>query len=243
MSSYDEATYGDRIADVYDEWYEPMDRAAIEVLAKLASGGRALELGIGTGRIALPLASSGIEVHGIDASTAMVAKLRAKPGGQEIPVTMGDFAEVAVEGEFGLVFVVFTTFFSLLEQVDQIRCFANVAKHLSADGVFLVEAFVPDMTRFVGHQALRTVTISESEVRLDASLIDPVKQQIVSQHIALGENGVRLYPVRIRYAWPSEMDLMARLGGLVLRQRWGGWDRSAFTADSSRHISLYGHQA
>ena len=241
MDSYNEATYGERIADIYDEWYRTYDEAAIATLSELAQGGRALELGIGTGRIALPLQRKGIEVYGIEASAAMLAKLRAKPGGENIPVTLGNFAEVAVEGQFALIYVLFNTFFALLTQDEQIRCFENVAQHLSADGVFVIEAFVPDMTRYDGRQAVRVVSIGDNELRLDAAQLDPVNQQITSQHVVLTEQGVRLYPVKLRYVWPSELDLMARLAGLCLQQRWGSWERTAFSADSVRHISVYGH--
>ena len=239
MDTYREDTYGERIAAVYDDWYAGVDDAAIATLHDLADGGRALELGIGTGRIALPLQESGVEVHGIDASEAMVARLRAKPGGERIPVTLGNFADVAVEGEFSLIFVLFNTFFALLTQHEQVRCFQNVARHLSPAGAFLIEAFVPDMTRFDRRQTVRTVRVGDREVRLEASQLDPVSQQVTSQHVHLSEQGVRLYPVRIRFAWPAELDLMARLGGLHLRHRWGGWQRTPFTAASGTHISVY----
>jgi len=239
MESYRPETYGDRIAGIYDDWYGGYDEAALATLRELVQGGRALELGIGTGRIALPLLRSGIAVEGIDASAAMVARLRSKPGGHRIPVALGDFADVAVEGEYDLIYVLFNTFFSLLTQEDQVRCFRNVARHLAPQGSFLVEAFVPDMVRFSGGQAVRAVSVSEDQVRLDVTEIDPVSQQITSQHVVLTEQGVRLYPVKLRYAWPAELDLMARLAGLRLRQRWGNWQQAAFAADSRTHISVY----
>ena len=239
MESYHEATYGERIAGIYDDWYAGYDSASIEALKDLAQGGRALELGIGTGRIALPLQQAGLEVHGIDASEAMVAKLRAKPGGDRIPVALGNFADVAVEGQFNLVYVLFNTFFALLTQDEQVRCFLNVARHLGPQGVFLIEAFVPDLARFTAHQALRTNKVSEDEVQIDASQHDPLTQQVTSQHLVITEQGTRLYPVKIRYAWPAELDLMARLAGLRLRHRWGDWQRTAFTADSGKHISVF----
>src|SRR5262249_52442218 len=159
------------------------DEAMIATLAELARGGRALELGIGTGRIALPLAARGLEVHGIDASPAMVARLRDKPGGAEIPVAMGDFADVSVEGTFSLVYVVFNTFFGLLSQEEQVRCFENVARHLAADGLFVIEAFVPDMTRFARGQCLNAARVETDAVLLDASRHDPLSQRVVSQQI------------------------------------------------------------
>jgi len=241
MDNYSEDTYGDRIADVYDHWYSQFDPAAIQALAELAHGGHALELGIGTGRIALPLQHRGINIHGIDASESMVAKLRAKPGGDNIPVTLGNFADVAIEGQFALIYVVFNTFFAILTQDDQVRCFQNAARHLTPDGVFVIEAFVPDLTRFSGGQAMRAVRVAENELRLDVSQIDLVHQHIASQHVVLTEQGTRLYPVKIRYVWPTEMDLMARLGKLRLRERWGDWTKAAFTDESGKHISVYEH--
>jgi len=241
MNDYYESTYGERISGVYDDLYSEYDPKSIETLSELARNGPALELGIGTGRIALPLSQKGIEVHGIDASEAMLAKLRLKPGGADIPVTVGNFAEVAAEGRFSLVYVVFNTFFALLTQDDQIRCFMNVASHLLPDGVFLMEVFVPDLTRFISGQTFRVVRMDENHVHLEASLHDPVRQQVTSRHVHLTEVGVQLYPVKLRYAWPSELDLMARLAGMKLQHRWGDWDRSDFTDASGRHISVYSH--
>jgi SAM-dependent methyltransferase len=240
MSEYDPTTYGERIAHVYDEWYPAtVDEEMISALAELAAGGRALELGIGTGRVALPLAAAGVEVHGIDSSEAMVAKLRAKPGGKRIPVTIGDFADVGVEGTFSLVFVVFNTFFSLTSQDDQVRCFQNVARRLTQDGVFVIEAFVPDLARFSGDQTVRATGVETDHILLEASRHDPVRQRVVSQHVVIREDGTKLYPVHVRYAWPAELDLMARLAGLRLRDRWGGWDRRPFAADSTQHVSVF----
>ena len=148
MDTYQEDTYGERIAGVYDDWYAGYDEAAVATLRELAQGGRALELGIGTGRVALPLQGSGVEVHGVDASEAMLSRLRAKPGGEKLPVTLGNFAGVPVEGQFTLIYVLFNAFYDLLTQEEQIRCFQNVAGHLSTEGVFVIEAFVPDLTRW-----------------------------------------------------------------------------------------------
>lgn len=243
MSDYEPETYGERIAEVYDDLYaERFGEQAEEIataLASLARDGRALELGIGTGRIALPLRARGIEVHGIDASDAMVAKLRVKPGGERIPVTMGDFADVRVEGQFALVFVVFNTFFGLLSQEEQVRCFRNVSKRLTPDGVFVIEAFVPDQTRHVRGQSTSVTRVEGDFVGLDVSRHDPVTQRVASQHLLISEAAVRLYPVQIRYAWPAELDLMAQLAGLRLRERWGGWKGEQFTATSGSHVSIY----
>jgi SAM-dependent methyltransferase len=241
MTAHDPAAYGDRIAEVYDDLHATRTEAdhAAAVLADLARGGPVLELGIGTGRIALPLAERGVAVHGIDASEAMVARLRAKPGGAEIPVTLGDFADVAVDGSLSLIFVAFNTFFALLSQEEQVRCFRNVADHLAPGGVFVIEAFVPDLSRFARNQNLTTVRVDDESVLLDASLHDPVGQRLASQHIVITEGGTRLYPVQLRYAWPAELDLMAQLAGLRLRERWGGWQRGPFTAADGQHVSVY----
>lgn len=241
MDPYQPNTYGERIAGVYDELYADYDPAAITALNKLASGGIALELGIGTGRIALPLQQTGVEVHGIDASESMVAKLRLKPGGDALPVTFGDFADVPVEGHYTLIYVLFNTFFALLTQDEQLRCMRNVARHLEPQGVFVIEAFVPDLTRYSGGQSLKVISLDNDRVRLDAAQLDPVAQHITVQHVMLTEQGVRLFPVRLRYVWPAELDLMARLAGLQLKQRWGDWQGGLFSAESGKHISIYEH--
>ncbi len=239
MEDYRPETYGERIAGVYDEWYSDYDPAAITTLKQLAHGGRALELGIGTGRIALPLKQAGVEVSGIDASEAMVAKLRAKPGGASIHVTAGNFADVAVEGKFALIYIPFNTFYVLLTQDEQVRCMINVAQHLEPRGVFVIEAFFPDLSRFTDQQSIRAVNIGRNEVQMDVSEHDPVGQRVTSQHMHFTQAGLRLYPVEIRYVWPAELDLMARLAGLTLKHRWGDWQGGAFTASSDKHISVY----
>ena len=243
MEGYRPETYGDRIADVYDAMMadlpDPTD--SVDRLAELAGPGPALELGIGTGRVALPLAARGVQVHGIDASAAMVERLRAKPGGDAITVTFGDFADVPVEGSYPLVYVVFNTFFALLSQDDQLRCFAAVADRLAPGGAFLLSGFVPDPTLYSGGQSVRTTEVGLDRARLDLARHDPVAQRVDFQHVVLTEAGIRLYPGALRYAWPSELDLMARLAGLRLRERWGGWRREPFGADSGLHVSVYEH--
>jgi SAM-dependent methyltransferase len=245
MEEYGAETFGELFSDVYDTWYgtklaEETTQASVQVLADLAAGGTVLELAIGTGRVALTLAAQGLSVHGIDASEAMVAKLREKPGGDRIPVVIGDFGEVSVDGAFDLIYVIFNTLFNLTSQDDQVRCFQNVAHHLTAGGLFVVEAFVPDISGFVDNQAVRTVHLTTDSAYLEASVHDPVRQTVQYQYIEITQEGARLYPVPMRYAWPSELDLMARLAGLELRERWGGWDCSPFTASSSGHVSVYG---
>jgi SAM-dependent methyltransferase len=240
MDDYGPSTYGDRIADVYDAWFHPPSdpAAAVDFLADLAGSGPALELAIGTGRIALPLASRGVEIRGIDASTAMVDKLREKPGGTDIQVTMGDFTDVAVEGRFRLVFVVFNTLFALLAQDDQRRCVWNVADHLTDDGVFVVEAFVPDLARFDRGQRVQTHRVEPGRLFVDASMHDPKDQRVSVQLVVFEESGFRMFPVELRYVWPSELDLMAALAGLRLRERWGDWNREPFTGEG-KHVSVY----
>jgi SAM-dependent methyltransferase len=240
---YTPSTYGDRIAGVYDEWFGlPTDTdPAVEFLADVAGTGPVLELGIGTGRVALPLAKRGVAIQGLDASEAMVAKLREKPGGDPIPVAMGDFANVGqlVEGTFTLVYVVFNTFFALLSQEDQVRCFQGVADRLARGGAFVIQAFVPDITRFDRGQRFETLNIESNIVHVDASRYDPVNQRVTAQHIVIEEGRTRLFPVSLRFAFPSELDLMARLAGLRLRERWGGWDRRPFDSSSQQHISVW----
>ena len=236
---YTDSTYGDYIAEIYDEWYPEAPSEMVEALKNLAGAGPALELGIGTGRIALSLAAQGLEIHGIDASDAMVARLRAKPGGGRIPVTIGNFAEVAADGSYSLIFVVFNTFFALRSQEEQVQCFANVARRLRPHGLFLIEAFVPDLTRFTRGQIVQAMEVDVNEVKLEATRNDPVAQRTLSQHVIITDEGIRLYPVQVRYAWPAELDLMARLAGMRLRERWSNWRREPFTATSTHHISIY----
>src|SRR5829696_1996192 len=242
MKGYEPETYGERIAARYDDLYAELDPTdAVEAIARLAGArGPVLELAIGTGRIALPLAERGVEVHGVDVSEAMVARLRSKAGGAEIPVTMGNFADVPVEGRYAVVFVAFNTFFGLTTQDEQVRCFENVAAHLAEEGVFALEVFVPDVTRFDRNQRVSATTVELDEVQLEATSYDPVAQRSTSQHVFLSSRGVELYPVVVRFAWPAELDLMARLAGLRVRERWGGWDGRPFTAESGHHVSIYG---
>lgn len=241
MKGYDTETYGERIADIYDELYEGMldTDSTVEFLGRLAGKGPVLELAIGTGRVALPLAERGIEVRGIDSSEAMVERLRAKPGGEGLQVTMGNFAEVGVEGRYPLIYVVFNSLFALTTQEDQVRCFQGVGDHLEDGGTFVIEVFVPELSRFDRGQRVSADRVEVDRVVLEASLHDPVGQRVTSQHVVIGETGTRLVPVHIRYAWPSELDLMARLAGLRRRERWGGWRGEYFTAESVRHVSVY----
>lgn len=240
MNDYDASTYGEWIADVYDAWYPGGDpEPIVERLVALAGEGPVLELGIGTGRIAVPLSARGASVHGIDASPAMVEKLRAKPGAEDIRVTLGDFTELELEVRYSLAYVVFNTIFSLLEQDDQVRCFQGVADHLAPGGRFLLECFVPDLARFDRGQRLSVAAIDEDGIRVEASMHDPVNQRVKARVVSLTESGSRFYPLQARYCWPSELDLMARLAGLELEHRWGGWKEEPFTAASGNHVSVY----
>ncbi|MEX1152655.1 class I SAM-dependent methyltransferase [Parvibaculum sp.] len=240
MKDYGPGTFGELNADDYDALHDPgTTEAAVALLAELAGGGRVLELAIGTGRVALPLAERGLAIEGVEASPEMVAKLRAKPGGESIPVVIGDMADVPVEGSFDFVFLTFNTLFNLTSQDAQLRCFANVAKHLKPGGAFLVEAFVPDVAQFRDHRSLKPVHLDFGSLTLEAAIHDPVTQVIEYQYIRMTPDGTRLTPLPMRYAWPAEIDLMAKLAGLERENRWGGWDRSAFTAKSEMHVSVY----
>jgi SAM-dependent methyltransferase len=243
MSTYGLATYGDRIADLYDEWYQGpgFDPAAsVRFLAGLAGDGLALELGIGTGRVALPLKAAGVAVHGIDASGAMVAKLRAKPGGADIPVTLGTFASFDLKARFRVVYVVFNTFWALLTQDEQVDCFRAVARHLAPGGVFVIETLVPDPARYERGQRTQTNWSTADATLLEASRHDPIRQRVDTSHVLL-EDGrpARVFPVRVRYVYLSELDLMARLAGMRLRERWSSWEKEPFGPASARHISVW----
>jgi SAM-dependent methyltransferase len=240
MEQYGRETYGERVADVYDEWYRLPDQAAeVALLTELAAGGRALELGIGTGRVALPLAANGVTVHGIDSSPKMVEQLHAKPGGDRIHVTIGDMADVAVDGTFELIFVVFNTFFMLPSQAEQVRCFGNVAAHLAPNGRFLLHAFVPDTSRIERGQDLSVREAGLERVRLDASTYDAVTQTLDTTQIRITESGTRFVHAKLRFAYPPEIDLMAQLAGLELEARWGSFSRQPFVADSAFACSVF----
>jgi SAM-dependent methyltransferase len=236
----DPAFYGDRWAGVYDEHHAEMDPApAVEFLAGLAGGGRVLELAIGTGRVALTLAGRGITVEGVDASEAMVERLRAKPGGELIPVVIGDMADVPVSGPFSVVFLVFNTLFGLLSQARQAECFRNVARVLGPGGVFVIECFVPDLARFDRGQRVQARAVSEDSAVLELSRHDAAQQRVFTQMVTFDGQGTHLRPVALRYSWPSELDLMAQQASLRLRERYGGWDRQPYNSGSGGHVSVY----
>jgi SAM-dependent methyltransferase len=234
-------SFDDNVAEIYRNIERGDEVVAVAFLEQLAGHGPALELAIGAGRIALPLAARGIRVDGIDISPAMVAQLRNKPGGKEVSVIVGDFADVPVADNYNLIFVVWNSLFNLLTQDDQVRCFQNVARHLTEEGSFVVEAYVPTfLCRLRSDQYVDTEAILIDEVKLDVLRHDISTQMIEESHVSLSPAGVRLNPVVQRYAWPAELDLMARIAGLRLAQRWGGWNREPFNSNSGMHISVYG---
>ncbi|MCA9859675.1 MAG: class I SAM-dependent methyltransferase [Thermomicrobiales bacterium] len=242
MRNFDPAkSFGHRVAAHYDDAPRGDEAETIDFLERWAHGGPALELAIGTGRIGLPLSQRGIRLDGIELSEAMVEQLRKKPGGDRIAVTMGDYAEVAVDGTYKLVFVVFNTFYNLLTQDNQVRCFENVAKHLTRDGVFIIEAATPNEFFLLRNgQYVDAEAVEVDRVTLDVARFDPVTQCLDESHVSITETGITLAPIVTRYVWPSELDLMARIAGLRLHARYGGWFDEPFTADSRRHVSVYG---
>ena len=239
---HDDGYFDERLAARYDddaaEMYEPATlEPVVDFLAEVAGNGPALELGVGTGRIALPLAERGVRVHGIDLSNAMVERLRAKPGGDEVGITIGDFASVSVDGSFSLAFVVFNTFGNLTTQEAQVACFRNVAEHLEPGGCFVIEILVPELRRLPPGESVRAFTVSESYWGFDE--YDVATQGLISHHLSVGDGGFDHFSIPFRYVWPSELDLMAQLAGMRLRERWGGWNREAFTSDSGTHVSVW----
>ena len=210
---------------------------AVEVLAELAGQGRALELGIGTGRIALPLAARGVRVHGIDMSRAMVARLRAKPGGDQIGVTIGDFATARVEGTFSLVYLIFNTIMNLTTQEEQVACFGNAAAHLEPGGCFVIEVHVPELRRLPPGQDVVPFHVSPTRWAFDR--YDTATQAMSSNYVKVSGGRGEYTSIPFRYVWPAELDLMAQLAGLRLRERWDGWTRAPFTSESRQHVSIW----
>jgi SAM-dependent methyltransferase len=234
--------FGERVAERYDESSADMFDPAVvdpvvDFLADLAGDGAALELGIGTGRIALPLSQRGVRVHGIDLSEAMVAKLRAKPGGDAISVAIGDFAATTVEGTFSVAYLVFNTINNLTTQDEQVACFQNVAAHLEPGGCFVIEVGVPQLQRLPPGETVRPFDVSPTHLGFDE--YDVVTQGLISHHYSLVEGEWEAASTPFRYVWPAELDLMARLAGMTLRERWSGWKRELFTAASTKHVSVW----
>ena len=228
-ATYDESTAGMFTADAVDP--------AVAVLAELAGDGRALELGVGTGRIALPLAARGVGVHGIELSRAMADRLRAKPGGEAIGVTFGDFTTARAPGTFSVAYLVFNTIMNLTTQDAQVDCFRNVAAHLAPGGTFVIEVMVPQLRKLPPGQ--NAVPFHVGETRLGFDTYDTATQAMASHHVRVENGEGSFHSIPFRYVWPAELDLMARLAGMRLRDRWADWDRSPFTADSESHVSVW----
>jgi SAM-dependent methyltransferase len=240
----DSSTYGERIADRYDDEHQlPGDVAdqVVALLAELAApGNRVLELGVGTGRVALPLSERGLSVTGIDSSPKMLARLAGKPGGEKVRTVLGDMGDVAVDGEFDLIYVVSSTLFGLLTQEAQIACLARAATHLAPGGKLLIEAFVPDPTMFTRGPAWRTVRVDDDVVVAEASRYDHIAQRIDTNRLYLAhDRPVDIVPIRIRYVHLAELDLMARAAGLALHVRWADWGKQPFAAGATQHVSVY----
>ena len=234
--------FGERVAKGYDEssaeMFEPaVVEPMVDFLAELAGGGAALELGIGTGRVALPLARRGVRVHGIDLSEAMVARLRAKPGAQDVGVTVGDFATTVVEGRFSVAYLVFNTIMNLTTQNEQVACFQNAAAHLEPGGCFVIEVGVPALQRLPPGETVRAFTVSPTRLGFDE--YDVVSQGLISHHYWAVDGAFEASSIPFRYVWPAELDLMARLAGMTLRERWADWKRTPFTSESTGHVSVW----
>jgi SAM-dependent methyltransferase len=242
VSRVPENFFGERVAKTYDESESEMfDPAVVEstvdFLAGLVGDGAALELAIGTGRIGLPLSRRGVRVHGIDLSEAMVAKLREKPGGDDIPVTMGDYATTKVDGTFSLAYLVFNTINNLRTQDAQVACFQNVAAHLEPGGCFVIEVGIPSLQRLPPGETVRPFEVSPTHIGFDE--FDIKSQGLISHHYSFRDGQVEVNSVPFRYVWPAELDLMARIAGMTLRERWSDWNREPFTNDSTKHVSVW----
>jgi len=242
MTGFEPRTYGDHIAPVYDEREANLvvDETLLKFLKNLAGKGPALEFGIGTGRVALPFAAKGVRVDGVDASRAMVAELRKKPHGPDLRVKIGNMASADMGTRYSLVYVVFNTFFHLTTQNDQVRCFENAARHLKRGGYFVLETFFPDLSRFVRDQGMTVKEVDVNRVWVSFAVLERAEQRVTSQDAKIQGNEVRLYPNQIRFAWPSELDLMARLAGLRRVGRYGGWDKRPFRTEANEmYVSVY----
>jgi SAM-dependent methyltransferase len=240
VRGYDAASYGDGMADVYDAWYAGLTgtEACVATLAELADGGPVLELGVGTGRLAIPLAARGVEVHGVDASAPMLEQLAAKPGGDAVRAVVGDMAGPLPPGPFPLVFVAYNTFFNLTTPEAQARCLRAVRAVLAPGGRFVLEAFVPD-EEAPATQEVEVRTIDADRVVLHVSAHDPARREVRSQFVEITEGGIRLRPTFLHYLAPAELDALAGEAGLALATRWGGWDRLPFDDSSEVHVSVY----
>ena len=240
MSLFDDpGLFGRLWAATYDGPGNPDPAPAVDFLAPLADGGPVLELAVGTGRVALPLAARGIAVEGVEASPEMVAHLRAKPGGADMPVTVGDMADVPVAGPYRLVFLVFNTLFNLVSEERQAACFRNVARVLAPGGAFVIETFVPDPADFDRDEQVQVREVTEDSATIRMHRYDRAAQTFVRQTVTFDARGVHLKPFAMRYAWPEQIDELAEQAGLRLTERYADWDGSPFDADSRAHISVY----
>jgi SAM-dependent methyltransferase len=231
-----------RVAARYDAdaaaMFDPATvEATVEFLAELAGSRDALELGIGTGRIALPLSARGVRVAGIDLSEDMVARLRAKPGAESIEVTIGDFADASVGRSFGLAYLIFNTITNLTTQEAQVACFQNVARHLAPGGRFVIECYIPELRRLPPGEVIHPFDITATHLGFEE--YDFATQIAFSHHYWLEHGTLETFSAPFRYVWPSELDLMARLAGMSLRERWAGWTREPFTSESRSHVSIW----
>jgi SAM-dependent methyltransferase len=233
--------FGEDVAARYDgtegEFAAAAVEAVVDFLVPLAGSGAALELGIGTGRIALPLSKRGVRVHGIDLSTAMVARLQEKPGAEDVGVTIGDFATTTVEGSFSLVYLVFNTISNLTTQDEQVACFQNAAAHLDPGGCFVVEDGVPSLQRLPPGETFRPFDVSPTHLGFDE--YDIASQGLVSHHYSIVDGKLDVVSIPFRYTWAAELDLMARIAGMTRRERWSGWQREPFTSESRKHVSVW----
>ncbi len=237
----EEGYFGERVAARYDgsggEFAPEVVGPTVELLAELAGDGAALEFAIGTGRIAVPLAARGVRVAGVDSSEPMLERLRAKRGAERIDVRVGDMAAARIEGDFSLVYLVFNTIFNLVTQDGQVACFENAAAHLSSGGRFVIEARVPELQRLpLGQTVLPWRAAPDG---MSYYVYDTVTQRLSGQHFHFDDGAIEASPTEMRYAWPAELDLMARLAGMRLEHRWGGWEREPFTGLSPSHVSVY----
>ena len=240
MSVFDDpGVFGRLWAATYDGPGNPDPAPAVDFLAPLAEGGPVLELAVGTGRVALPLAARGLAVEGVEASPEMVAHLRAKPGGADMPVTIGDMADVPVAGPYRLVFLVFNTLFNLVSEERQAACFRNVARVLAPGGAFVIETFVPDPADFDRDEQVQVREVTEDSATIRLHRYDRAAQTFVRQTVTFDASGVHLKPFAMRYAWPEQIDELAERAGLRLTERYADWDRTPFEADSRAHISVY----
>jgi SAM-dependent methyltransferase len=234
--------FGEHVAARFDERYAHQATPAVvdpivDFISELAGKGSALELGVGTGRIALPLAQRGVRVHGIDLSEAMVARLRAKPGAEKVDVTVGDFATTTVEGTYSVAYLVANTIMNLTTQEEQVACFRNASAHLEPHGCFVIEVLVPRLQRLPPGETFQPFAVEPTHLGFDE--YDVVRQRLISHHYWVEHGRLVVYSPPFRYVWPSELDLMARLAGMTLRERWGDWNRDPFTAESPRHVSVW----